>query len=499
MEENFYILYIVLYAIVFGVIYFLLVYVKNEKSLYQLFSKNNDMRALMANDPKRFHISIVYLMTYMTRSKGNKVETDKLELIVRYIREVIPSEYHNDAINVLKELTERSKKRGKHTYYESVVDVNSFLTGNKCISDGDDSYHFIYDLHGRRLAEELAKYMSDNDRLYVMYLLYRLAIADGVITTEGKNSELYMLNHLCVKGLKIDKKELDSLIDHFKNRNDQIWYDTHFSNKENFYPTSDALADIFHMDMTSINLLSKEVSTISKLNVIRGILITTFVALFILGFVFGCYEDNLMGNLYPKWLFIGVFVAFVILMIISISIPRLESSEIPILRTKLEDSLQFRGLITSSILTLVVSITLFLGVSNTLFVVGNQLFSYHKTIEIRKTVTDTYTTTTRSKNRTTTHYHVRFDPVCFNGKMIDLDDNKKEVSYINYICLKTLPYFSCVNFKGIENTRSMSSLEVSHSEYYDAYSKDIVLTYKVGYFGLLYFDKYQIISRKSIE
>lgn len=214
MEQYFYVIYLISFAIIFGIAYYLLKNYNQESELYKLFSKDDSLRAVMANDPKRFHISIVYLMTYMTRSDGDKVQRDKLEMIVRYIREVIPQTYHKEAIEALKYLTDREKGSGKHRRTESLVDVDEFMRGRNCLKKGDNSFHYIHDLHGKRLAEELAKYMTADDRLYVMYLLYLLAAADKLITTNGNKSEKYMLDRICVKGMKIDKNELDSLIHH---------------------------------------------------------------------------------------------------------------------------------------------------------------------------------------------------------------------------------------------------------------------------------------------
>ena len=98
MEIAFLIICLISFAIIFGIATYLIKHIIKEVKLYHLFSKDDGMRKLMANDPKRFHISIVYLMTYMTRSNGDRVQRDKLEMIVRYIREVIPQEYHIDAI-----------------------------------------------------------------------------------------------------------------------------------------------------------------------------------------------------------------------------------------------------------------------------------------------------------------------------------------------------------------------------------------------------------------
>ena len=306
MEQYFYVIYLISFAIIFGIAYYLLKNYNQESELYKLFSKDDSLRAVMANDPKRFHISIVYLMTYMTRSDGDKVQRGKLEMIVRYIREVIPQTYHKEAIEALKYLTDREKGSGKHRRTESLVDVDEFMRGRNCLKKGDNSFHYIHDLHGKRLAEELAKYMTADDRLYVMYLLYLLAAADKLITTNGNKSEKYMLDRICVKGMKIDKNELDSLIHHFATGTDQIWYDQHFMNKEIFYPASNVLADIFRMDMSSLSLLDKQVSKVSMLG-------STQVALFFAGGLMGVllwiflhFESDLMCDLYPSWLFIFI-------------------------------------------------------------------------------------------------------------------------------------------------------------------------------------------------
>lgn len=331
--------------------------------------------------------------------------------------------------------------------------------------------------------------------MYVMYLLYRLAIADGIITTDGSKSEMYMLNRLCVNGLKIDKNELSHLINAFKNGNDKMWYDQHFFNKEDFYPSSDVLADIFRMDMSSLSLLDKEVPKTSVLGSIHIALIGICFLSFGMFFVFNNYEADLMGDVYPTWIFIVGLISAIILLIVVCSVNlELESSLVPVLRTKIENYLQRRGIIVSSVLSVIFVFSLLWEASNTLFLVGNEIFSNSEPIVVTTPVTDTYTTTTRSKNRTTTHYHVRFPKVSFLNKNIETE-GKKEVSVPNKLCLHMLLWLSCMKLKGVENTRTMTSLEVDYSSYSRAKGKDIQLYYKAGYFGLLYFDGYSLVDR----
>ncbi|MCQ2207358.1 MAG: hypothetical protein MJZ02_03955 [Paludibacteraceae bacterium] len=491
MEQYFYILYIAAFTFFIAFAFFLLKHLNQEYELYRLFTKNTDMRALLARDPKRFHISLVYLMTYMTRSDGNAIQYDKLELIVKYIREVCPKEYQKDAIEVLSYLTFREKGSGKQRETESLIDVDAFNKGSdNCIKRGDDSFHYEYSLHGERLAEELALYMTEDDRLYVMYMLYRLAVADGKITTRGKWSELYMLNRLCVKGLKIGKEQLDDLLKCFTEGKSQIWYDQHFAYKENRYPSSDVIANLFRNDVKSFAFLDKQISVTSVLGSVQVAFLCSIVVYVALLFLFFTYEDDLMGEVYPVWIFIvGVVAAFLVPLVGSVAITELESSLVPIVRTKIENSLQLRGLIVSSILSVIVIVTFFWGISNVLFLVANETFSSEKPLVVTVPVTDTYTTTS-SRNHITTCY-VRFPRVSLADKQFDVEYRKK-VSPQNSFCLKTLPIMSGMTLKGVKNTRTMESLEVGSSTYDSASGRNMRLHFKVGYFGLVFFDKYEL-------
>ena len=107
MEHYFFILCIVCFVLFVWLAQYIFSYIGREISLYRMYSKNGELRALMAKDARRFHISIVYLMTYMARSDGDDVQFDKLKMILRYIREVCPQEWQVDAVEALKYLTDR--------------------------------------------------------------------------------------------------------------------------------------------------------------------------------------------------------------------------------------------------------------------------------------------------------------------------------------------------------------------------------------------------------
>ncbi len=488
--DHFFIIYFILYAITFISIYILLKFLNKERDLYNLFANDKNMQALMANNPKRFHISIVYLMTYMARSDdSNNVQLDKLQIIIRYIKEVIPPKYQRDAIESLKYLTDRIKGNGKNASYESIVNVTKFLTGKDCLNKGNYGYRYKSDLHGKRLAEELAKYMSEDDRLYLMYLLYRLAIADGEITTSGKNSEFQILNRLCVSGLHINKIELDSLIDHFKNGNDQVWYNKHFTNKENFYPSSDVLGDIFRMNLTSISLLDRQVDTVSISKTIKYILIFAPFVLMILLVFFYDYSDDLMTNAYIGFdyiPFIGLILLWILITYIATNIPIVESSIIPIIRTDLENTLQHKAFITSSIIIYSTIFLLFWGVSNILYIYGNKSFANPEPLVITRPITGS-----RLYHGKNTTYYLDFEEVNLQYYPISTKVKNTYISYINKQCLKTLPYLSGMKFKNIKNSKSLASMNVKSSDFYD-HGEIIKLYFKVGYYGLIFYDSYAV-------
>ena len=500
MEQYFYILYIILYAIAIAISAILIYYLKKEFELYRLFSGDKEkMRALLAKDAKRFHISIVYLMTYLTRSNSvYKVQRDKLEMILRYIIEVIPLEYQVDAVKALKYLTDRVKKSGKSTVTESIVDVKLFKKGNYqyCIKHGDDSYHYSHDIHGKRMAEELALYLPEDDRMYVMYLLYRLTILDGIITTDSSDSEMDMLVSLCVDGLKINKSDLDELIHEFATRKDQFWYDKHFADKNDRYPSSNLIANVFRVDIDELASLKHKVTNTSFFKPIQYVLVLSYVVLFILFFVYFIWEGDLMTNAYSLWLgLIGCGVAS-ILMFAVLFIKPLDSAIVQVLRTDIEDRLQRNGLIISSILSTISIIMLMFGTSNLLLLIGNETFtnpqnSFYMTLPV------TGTHYTRGK---TTTYYVDFQEISFSDvKIPEVSSKKTGISYINSVCLNSLPRLSGLDLFGIRYYEKKTSRSVPESVYDTAKGKYIKLNFVVGYFGLVYHDTYQIMDHNDDE
>lgn len=500
MEQYFYILYIVLYAIALGISAILIYYLKKEFELYRFFSGDKEkMRALLAKDAKRFHISIVYLMTYLTRSNSiNKVQYGKLQMILRYIIEVIPLEYQVDAIKALKYLTDRVKGSGKNKQEESIVDVKLFKKGNyqNCIKHGDDSFYYVRDIHGKRMAEELALYLSEDDRLYVMYLLYRLTILDGIITTDSSDSEMDMLEDLCVDGMKIDKSDLDELIHEFATRKDQFWYDKHFANKNGRYPSSDLLANVFRVDIDELATLKHKVTKTSFLEPIQNFLAVSLSVLFVLFVAYSCWVGDLMTYAYPFKINIIGFLVVLVLIVPLFFIKSLDSAVVDVLRTDIENRLQRRGLIISSILSTISIIMLMFGTSNLLLLIGNETYanpqnSFYMTLPV------TGTHYTSGKNTT---YYVDFQEISYSDmKISEVTGKKTGISYLNSLCLNSLPRLSGLDLLGIRYYKKKTSRSVPKSVYDTAKGKYIKLNFVVGYFGLVFHDTYQIMDHNDDE
>ncbi len=431
-------------------------------------------------------------MTYMTRSNSdNIVQHDKLNMIVRYIVEVIPLEYQVDAIKALKYLTDREKCEGKNTRYESVVDVSRFKSGKylSCIIKGDNSYHYSHDIHGTKMAEELALYIPENDRLYIVYLLYRLSILDGVITTDSSNSEYEMLEKISVQGFKLDKNKFYDLIDSFENKTDQIWYDKHFADKDG-YPTSDLLANVFRVDIDELASIKKKMPKTSVLPSIMNVLYVSLGILFFAFFSCSIWGDDLINYVYPNsFYWIGLILTFVTIgFCIFLKVKKLDSSIIPLLRTEIESSLQKQYLNKLTISGGITIILLNFYIPNLFLLIGNETFSNGKSFSV--TVPVTGTDYHKGKNSTT--YYLEFPTIDFLKFQFPESGNEKTISTPNKICLDLLKTWSGMNLFGVKHYKSISSKSVGHNDYLrfknekfqKCYKENIRLFYKSGYYGM---------------
>ena len=489
MAQFFFVPCIVIAGLFVLLLRYVFVRIGKEVSLYRMFSKNDELRALMAKDAKRFHISIVYLMTYMTRSDSDRIQFDKLDMIVKYVRDVCPQEYQEDAMNALEYLTHREKGSGKNKKSRSVIDVEAFKRGGYCfLGDDEDGFHYKHDLHGTKLAEELGCYLTEDDRLYVMNLLFRLAAADNTITVKGKKSEANLLYKLCVKGLKIKKEEFQGQLDAFAQGTVNNWYSSHFADKADKYPSVDVFADIFRCESCSFAFSEKKVIVTSCLKSVSSALFICVVVFSAFGLVFFSLVEDLMCKFIHPDYAIGFLVFWILSFIIVHYIPVPESSMLPVLRTKEENSVQLRGIIASLTVALPMVFALYFLLTNTLFLVANRLFSTD-TVEVVTPVKEVFTTTGGGKHKKT-YYHVRFAPVSVFDKKTD--KKPKQLTAPNAICLEALRHLSGRSIWKVENTETLTDVKVSYYDYSNAIGKDVKLYFRVGYYGAIYYDTYSL-------
>lgn len=485
IEEIFPLIFFGSFALIFSLFIYFVRKISHEYKLYRLFSKDNEMRTLLANDPRRFHISLVYLMAYLTRSNAvlfsYPAQKEKLKMVVRYIREAIPNDIQDDAIWELKFLTDKKESKGFH---KSVISVQAFNEGRECIIDDPDYDYrsYVSQIHGRGLAEELALYVSDEDRMYIMYMFFRLAMADNDITRVGTNSEKRMLHRLCVEGMKIDERDFDEILNDFSNNNAQSWYERHFGDKEGKYPAHDQFADVFRENPNRATLVNKTIpndtSDLGFLKFFFLLMPLLFVGFWCLCRLISNYQwmtgyEGIMPH-FTSWPALGVMIFSSFFMWFCIK--KLDSSQFPILRTKIEDRIQLKNVISSSIFSASLIGILILWTSYILLHIGNETFSNPNLVDTVRLV-DYQAYNNDDYNR----YCIEFEKTPFSDKSYK-DSVKRDVSPLNRFCLEVLPILSGVDLEEAEIDQKTSCEVLNPSsipEYVD---------FKVGYYDLVYLD-----------
>lgn len=372
MENISFWLYMLMYVVVLGIAWFLIGKFNQEYKLYCKFSKGDEMLKLMAKDPLRFHNSIVYLMVCAMHSNYSSLQYDKLKLIVRYICEVCPVVYQKEMLVNLKKLIGDEELRNRFSGDKPIIDIDSFLKGKpdfiKKFITGN-----VFSLNGVGLAEEMSKILTEKDKIYLMYLLFRVATANGKFTTTGSESSLDVMKKLCVDGLKIAKKELDLLILQYTNKNLQGWYDEHFGRKRDLYPSFDQIGNIFRSEDKPFAFVDQVKETVMTKSVC-DVLSHSIVLSFIMYIVIACRmsSDNYLWML--PFVFIHLGGLFVIEGFNPLSYSGLESIRYYILRTKKENDYLLRFLIFNAVFSFVFIFILLWGVSYLLYLDGYKLW-----------------------------------------------------------------------------------------------------------------------------
>lgn len=449
-----------------------------EVKNYYMYSKDG-VRKLMANDPVRFHLTIIYLMMSITKSTDYK----KRPFIFRYVDEVVPDIYKQNVKNTFLDWFDHPSKSGM------------------CCSI----------TKGKRLAEELSLYISKDDCLYVVYLLFRLAIFDEVNTNDRMNSELPSHNgktdshenlfefiYQLSDSLQVERVELDSLINDFKcGRGYNNWYEDHFNNNEHYYPSSEEIADIFRMDMTTLSLVeklapNKFVSSeyindsyfsryISFTSISTpGVILLTFCFLMdykCMPCTYMCIPCNIVLLLVLLALFV---ISYLLISSLDSRGTEKELFRLPVLRTKYENSLQIKRIIYYSFYSFINMLLTMCLLFNLLYMFGNNAFSYNyrisKTVEVLKV--DTFDQSD----------YAYFSPVDFRNSEFKIEEEIK-IPQKYQICLQTLPYLSGMKFMDIKNNQSIDNVVIYVSD-----PKKLILNFKMGYFGMLYYDEYKVVD-----
>ena len=372
MENFSFGLYMLLYVIVLGIAWFLVGKFNQEYKLYCKFSEEDEMRKLMAKDPLRFHNSIVYLMVCSMHSNYSSLQYDKLKLIVRYICEVCPVVYQKEMLVNLKKFI-RDEFRERFNGEKPIIDIDSFLNGKpdfiKKFITGN-----VLSLDGVGLAEEMSKILTEDDKIYLMYLLFRVATANGKFVTIGSESSLVVMNRLCVDGLKIAKRDLDLLIQQYTNKNLQGWYDEHFGKKRDLYPSFDQIGNIFRSEDKPFAFVDQVIDTVMTKSVYLFILLI-FILNFIIYIVILVWENSRIFGNGHWWLFYVGIISYVFLGFTGQGYNhKFESAQYYLLRTKKENKWQIRNLIICSVYSLFIIFSLLWGVSYLLFLDGYKLW-----------------------------------------------------------------------------------------------------------------------------
>lgn len=484
----FFIVAILVFCLVLFVVGYLLRLLKKEFDVYRFFSKTDWGRQQMARDPRRFHISIVYLMAVMLRS-SYFVELEKLTLIVRYILDVCPEPYREEAFTALDYMT---KKLDDNAEAYSLIDKKALLNGkfDSCFFADKGGRNYSNDLHGTQLAEELARYIDEVDRRYLMFLLFRLAIADGMVTDDWKLSELSLLKKLCLDGLHIPKKVFSAMYTAWQKDNLDGWYDDNIAlHNKGLYADRERLANIFHSTYSfSQPDAYAELPSSSFFSTIKERLIGLSVVALILLLIVPFYECELMVKHYPFWLGLvfGVFSIATILW--NMKYEAIDSSVVSILRSKCENVLQRNRLIVSFVLFVGTASSLYFNAMNILYYFANKRF-HCGTIYRKKLVTST---SSLGRNAT---YCLYFDSFSVSNE--DARNFEKPVlPWYNRICVDALPCLSAAwLFRDEGCTMDVTSCSLSDYAAARSATGDVYvnLQFKVGYYGMIVKDGYNLI------
>lgn len=399
-------------------------------------------------------------MSCMARLDKGIVQNMKFEFILNYINKICPRDYCEDAMKI----------------------VNSL---NPNVDDSQNDFGTIPTV---RLAEKLSADMSYSDRMYIMYILLLMYAADCQNTTNATKSERYLLDKFCGKGLDIEIDELDKLMRMFIRGTEKKWYKEECCDKDSRYPSFALVSNISPITKKRIKPFTS-ISTIMNLFMISR---RSFLALTIIfAFVFwrlDSYSTDLMCIYIPKvvelcWWFIPLFLFLLGL---------LKPNKFKNTYERINNFIRSRGLIKTSICSILIIVPLYYSISNLLFLMANEMFSTEETIAVNKRIEGTkYIYNSKGKNS----YLLKFSSFDIS-KIAPKNNDRKVVSFPNSLYLSMLPYLTGFSEEKLDNMiiKSMSEVKVRGKDYDNTKVNDTVkLKFKYGYYGMIFYDSYEII------
>lgn len=204
------------------------------------YLKDHSTNDELIKDPKVFHFSIIYLMVYMAQSGGNTPHLGRLRFIFQYIMEAVPPTYRKEATDYLNLLNSKGIQNG-----EGIINTLASLNKGQLFLKNKFSFEEEYhlEINGLEMAEALAM-LNEKQRLYIYYLLFRVAIADEKTAKCGKTEE----SELKVLGKRLNVPEIDqySLKAAGLDSSIEYWYNAHF---DSHYKAFDEMTDLYPMTM----------------------------------------------------------------------------------------------------------------------------------------------------------------------------------------------------------------------------------------------------------
>ncbi|MCQ2975479.1 MAG: hypothetical protein MJ211_11810 [Bacteroidales bacterium] len=379
---------------------------------FNIKDKGNEIEEEMLNDKNRLHRTIVFFMCDILRTDDNDILYQKLTIISRYINNNIQDPHEKKiAYQMLNDLTQKKSITKKDKNSENRVNKDTKNLIDKLsktefdssfkIKEDEISYNslpFKNEIHILTVAQKLSTKLDKIQKLYITYLLVKLANVDNNIN----DSETEHLQKICVTGLGVEQLKFNELI-HSKNY--EIWYKNNILTEEspNNFPKIGTIGDIF----SKVNYFSKINTSLneftSQLKPIHKLILYGSFSSIILSIIM------LLGT--NLWSAVTISVMLFLFSIFTIGLvtyvennKKLPYSEnYGIIRTEKETKYQINGIIVCLGLILILNTLLWGIVTSIFYNFGNSKYGSYEKI-VTATITDKYVT----KQKSSKTYYIQF-------------------------------------------------------------------------------------------